>query len=155
MCPDLKKSVVRSYRASVIGNIKSHLMGMQGFASMAREIIQNADDSGAQTIKFDIREDNLAVWNNAELSNCEVIDECPWKTQGNPYSGTKKACDFHAISEVGSSNKFTEKGLIGRFGIGFVSVSVFKSIKESISSMVKGNGIKSVLCRLLGVFFAK
>jgi hypothetical protein len=90
---------------------------------MAREIIQNADDCGAKVLKFDIQNDALEIWNDAEFSNCSSIENvCPWLSQGNPISGTKRACDFHAISNVGSSNKYREEGLIGRFGIGFVSV---------------------------------
>jgi len=39
-----------------------------------------------------------------------------------PSGGSRKACDFHAISTVGSGNKYRDPSLIGRFGIGFVSV---------------------------------
>lgn len=112
-----------SYSAPLISNIRQILTGLQGFDSMAREIIQNADDAGAKSIRFDITDDALIVANDAKFLNCGLnADECPWATDGNLQLGKRKACDFHAISKVGSGNKYNQPGLIGRFGIGFVSV---------------------------------
>lgn len=112
-----------SYSAPLISNIRQILTGLQGFDSMAREIIQNADDAGAKNIRFDITDDALVVWNDAEFLSCGLnSDECPWSREGSPHLGKRKACDFHAISKVGSGNKYNQPGLIGRFGIGFVSV---------------------------------
>ena len=112
-----------SYSAPLISNIRQILTGLQGFDSMAREIIQNADDAGARSIRFDITDEALVVWNDAAFLSCGLnSDECPWTTSGSPQLGKRKACDFHAISKVGSGNKYNQPGLIGRFGIGFVSV---------------------------------
>ena len=112
-----------SYSAPLISNIRQILTGLQGFDSMAREIIQNADDAGAKNICFDITDSALVVWNNAKFLSCGLnSDECPWSREENPHLGKRKACDFHAISKVGSGNKYNQPGLIGRFGIGFVSV---------------------------------
>lgn len=112
-----------SYSAPLISNIRQILTGLQGFDSMAREIIQNADDAGAKNIRFDITDSALVVLNDAEFLSCGLnSDECPWSREGNPHLGKRKACDFHAISKVGSGNKYNQPGLIGRFGIGFVSV---------------------------------
>jgi len=33
-----------SYTANLLGNIRSHLAGLQGYDVMALELIQNADD---------------------------------------------------------------------------------------------------------------
>ena len=110
------------YTAPLIGNIRQILTGLQGFDSMAREIIQNADDAGASTICFDIGKKSLHVWNNAKFESCGLEHaRCDW--ENDLKSGRrKKACDFHAISTVGSGNKYGDPALIGRFGIGFVSV---------------------------------
>lgn len=90
---------------------------------MARELIQNADDARAEEMVFEIDDDALRIWNSGKFSSCETQDgHCPWEVSGNPHSGTRRPCDFHAISTVGSGNKYGEQGLIGRFGIGFVSV---------------------------------
>src|SRR3546814_13350257 len=37
-------------------------------------------------------------------------------------SGLRRACNFHAISRMGSRNKIQVASQVGRFGIGFVSV---------------------------------
>lgn len=112
-----------SYSAPLISNIRQILTGLQGFDSMAREIIQNADDAGAKNIRFDITDDALVVWNDEGFLSCGLnSDECPWSREGSPHLGKRKSCDFHAISKVGSGNKYNQPGLIGRFGIGFVSV---------------------------------
>lgn len=112
-----------SYSAPLISNIRQILTGLQGFDSMAREIIQNADDAGAKSIKFNINDRALVVWNDAEFINCGLTsDECSWAADESSTLGKRKACDFHAISKVGSGNKYNQPGLIGRFGIGFVSV---------------------------------
>jgi hypothetical protein len=109
------------YTAPLIGNIRQILTGLQGFDSMAREIVQNADDAGADKIRFNIGEKSLDVWNNAEFASCGLeTGRCDWET--DPDDKQRKACDFHAISTVGSGNKYRDPALIGRFGIGFVSV---------------------------------
>jgi hypothetical protein len=123
MSETVQQSRTRPYTASLIGNIRAILTGLQGFQAMARELIQNADDAPAEHMVFDIDEDALRVWNSGKFSSCETQHGlCPWEVRGNPNTGTKRACDFHAISTVGSGNKYREQGLIGRFGIGFVSV---------------------------------
>ena len=111
------------YVAPLIGNIRQILTGLQGFDSMAREIIQNADDAGASRIRFSIEPKCLRVWNDAEFLSCGLTAaKCPWEVNERSPDGTRKACDFHAISTVGSGNKYRDPSLIGRFGIGFVSV---------------------------------
>jgi hypothetical protein len=119
--PNKPKEIL--YGANLLGSIRQILTGLQGFDSMAREIIQNADDAGADTIRFDIGKTSLRIWNNAKFESCDhglESDLCEWETK--PGSRRRKACDFHAISTVSSSNKYLDPDLIGRFGIGFVSV---------------------------------
>ncbi len=111
------------YGANLLGSIRQILTGLQGFDAMARELIQNADDAGATAIRFDICEDSLTVWNDAKFDACGhdiESDICKWELETS--SRRRKACDFHAISNVSSSNKYLDRELIGRFGIGFVSV---------------------------------
>jgi len=50
-----------SYVASLLGTIRSHLEGLQGYDVMALELIQNADDAKADEISFDITEQGLWV----------------------------------------------------------------------------------------------
>src|SRR5208282_3914583 len=111
------------YVAPLLGNIRQILTGLQGFDAMALEMVQNADDAGAEQICFDIRDDSLRIWNDASFSSCGLHDlKCPWEVSRGPDGRRCKACDFHSISTVGSGNKYSEPYMIGRFGIGFVSV---------------------------------
>ena len=42
-----------SYTANLLGNIRSHLAGLQGYDVMVLELIQNADDAKAESVVFD------------------------------------------------------------------------------------------------------
>ncbi|MBB4836977.1 hypothetical protein HNP52_000028 [Sphingomonas kyeonggiensis] len=111
-----------NYEADLLGNIQQALAGLQGFGVMALELIQNADDAGAGTLRFDVCDTALFVYNSAEFSTCGLTEaRCPWERDGDP-EGHKRACNFHAISRMGSRNKVRVASQIGRFGIGFVSV---------------------------------
>jgi len=108
-----QSSWTRYYSSSLIGNIRQIMTGLQGFEAMASELIQNANDAGAERMRFDIDEDALPIWNSREFANCKTHENtCPWKALGNPLSGTYRACDFEAISEVVSGNKYREAGLM-------------------------------------------
>ncbi len=48
-----RKSILYSH--DLIGGIRSHLAGLQGYDVMALELIQNADDAKADAITFDPR----------------------------------------------------------------------------------------------------
>ena len=59
-----------SYTANLLGNIRSHLAGLQGYDVMALELIQNADDAKAEEILFDVRPDGLFVQNSGRFRYC-------------------------------------------------------------------------------------
>jgi len=59
-----------SYTANLLGNIRSHLAGLQGYDVMALELIQNADDAKADEISFRISDEGLYVSNNGRFSYC-------------------------------------------------------------------------------------
>ncbi len=105
------------YTSNLLGNIRSHLQGLQGFDTMALELIQNADDAKAKQIVFDVREDGLLVWNSGTFTYCGELGKKPC-----PYHTTEGySCDFHRISDFGSGGKLSRSENIGRFGIGFSS----------------------------------
>ena len=111
-----------SYEADLLGNIQQALSGLQGFDVMALELIQNADDAGADTMIFDVRDDALVVSNNKSFTTCGLqARRCPWESGGSP-DGISRPCNFHAISRMGTRSKIQGGDQIGRFGIGFVSV---------------------------------
>ena len=106
------------YDADLIGNITQVLAGLQGYETMALELLQNADDAGASSVRFDLRNDRLIVTHDSEFTSCGLQSTtCPWREDGKG-----RRCDFHGISLMASAGKARDAGQIGRFGIGFVSV---------------------------------
>lgn len=59
-----------SYTANLLGNIRSHLAGLQGYDVMALELIQNADDAKAESVVFDITDRGLLVFNSGKFTYC-------------------------------------------------------------------------------------
>lgn len=59
-----------SYTANLLGNIRSHLAGLQGYDVMALELIQNADDAKAEAVVFDISDRGLLVVNSGKFTYC-------------------------------------------------------------------------------------
>lgn len=106
-----------AYTSNLLGTIRSHLQGLQGFDTMALELIQNADDAEAEEIVFDVREEGLQVWNSGTFRYCGALKEevCPF------HKSEEYSCDFHRIADFGSGGKLSHSENIGRFGIGFSS----------------------------------
>ncbi|MFC7498467.1 protein NO VEIN domain-containing protein [Enterovirga sp. GCM10030262] len=112
-----------SYEADLCGNIEQALKALQGYGIMALELIQNADDAGATTLRIDARDEALAVTNNESFSRCSLAKkECDWSTGDVEASDGRRTCNFHAITRMGGRSKLGSEDQIGRFGIGFVSV---------------------------------
>lgn len=121
------------YTANLLGNIRSHLAGLQGFDVMALELIQNADDAKAEEIIFDITDRGLLVRNSGRFTYCGDLHTrlCGFMASNN-YS-----CDYHRIADVGSGGKLSKGENIGRFGIGFVSTYQVTDHPEIRSSGIK------------------
>ena len=112
-----------SYEADLCGNIEQALKALQGYGIMALELIQNADDAGAATLRIDARDDALVVENDAEFNRCSLSGSvCDWSTGLVPESKGSRSCNFHAITRMGGRAKLGQENQTGRFGIGFVSV---------------------------------
>ena len=65
-----------------LGDLGAKLRDLQGYRTLAHELIQNADDAADATLMiFDVREDALVVDNDGVFSDCQQIEdsECPWK----------------------------------------------------------------------------
>src|SRR5689334_1445130 len=104
-----------------LGELGARLRDLQGYTSLAYELIQNAEDSGnASYISFNIRQDELVVDNDGVFSDCGTVEkpDCPWKT--DPARG--HMCDFHRFRLVAGGDKREQRHTIGAFGIGFTSV---------------------------------
>ncbi len=119
-----------AYTSNLLGTIRSHLQGLQGFDTMALELIQNADDARAERIIFDVRDDGLRVWNSGVFRYCGSLKEpvCSF------HSSEEGSCDFHRIADFGSGGKLSHSENIGRFGIGFSSTYQICDQPQIISS---------------------
>ena len=124
-----------SYTANLLGNIRSHLAGLQGYDVMALELVQNADDAKAQKIVFDITDDGLIVHNSGKFSYCGDLKTKPCAFQA--AQGANAICDYHRIIEVGSGGKWLQNENIGRFGIGFLSAYQITDRPEIRSSGIR------------------
>lgn len=122
-----------SYTANLLGNIKSHLAGLQGYDVMALELIQNADDAKADSVVFDITDKGLLVVNSGKFTYCGDLHTRPCSF----IASSNYSCDYHRIADVGSGGKLSRGENIGRFGIGFVSTYQVTDHPEIRSSGVK------------------
>lgn len=122
-----------SYTANLLGNIRSHLAGLQGYDVMALELIQNADDAEAESVVFDITDQGLLVVNTGKFTYCGDLNTRPCSHKAR----TDYDCDYHRIADVGSGGKLSRGENIGRFGIGFVSTYQVTDHPEIRSSGVK------------------
>ena len=132
-----------SYTANLLGNIRSHLAGLQGYDVMALELIQNADDAKAEEIVFDVTPDGLVVRNSGAFTYCGELDSSPCPCE----EGTGYSCDYHRITDVGSGGKLFQSENIGRFGIGFLSAYQVTDRPE-----IRSSGIKLTLVPEEGVW---
>ena len=132
------------YTANLLGNIRSHLAGLQGYDVMALELIQNADDAKAEEMVFDISDDGLVVRNNGVFTYCGDLESNPCGLKAKSgYS-----CDYHRIVEVGGGGKLLRSENIGRFGIGFLSTYQVTDHPE-----IRSSGIKLTLVPESGEWF--
>ena len=104
-----------------LGDLSAKLRDLQGFSTLAYELIQNADDvPKATSMTFNVCDNSLVVDNDGIFSDCQRIeeDECPWKTD----PAREHRCDFHRFRHIASGDKRGEAGTTGAFGIGFIAV---------------------------------
>ena len=116
-----------------LGDLGAKLRDLQGYRTLAHELIQNADDAaGATSMVFDVCEGELIVDNDGVFSDCGQIEgpECPWKSD----TARDHRCDFHRFRHVASGDKRGEAGTTGAFGIGFIAVYQITDRPELIST---------------------
>lgn len=94
-------------------------------AHFVYELIQNADDTLATKITFELYKDHLVFRHNGKIqfSISEVKDEVKEKD-------IQKRGHINAITSIGASNKSEDKNKIGKFGIGFKAVFEYCSEPE-------------------------
>jgi hypothetical protein len=116
-----------------LGDLGAKLRDLQGFATLAHELIQNADDAaGATRMSFGVSRSALVVNNDGQFSDCGQVEEpeCPWRHDAS----RGYMCDFHGFRSVASGHKRERQGTTGAFGIGFISVYQITDQPELISA---------------------
>src|SRR5438132_9981020 len=92
-----------------LGDLGAKLRDLQGYRTLAYELIQNADDArDATSMTFDVREDAFIVDNDGRFTDCLHIDQpdCPWRQDKN----RGHRCDFHRFRHIASGDKRGEAG---------------------------------------------
>lgn len=127
----MTSSTYLSRSIDYLGDLGAKLRDLQGYGTLARELIQNADDAPASWMSFDIRQDSLVLDNDGVFSSCENIEapECLRRTNDNAHR-----CDFHRFRLIASGDKRLQEGATGAFGIGFISVYQLTDQPELISA---------------------
>ena len=115
-----------------LGDLGAKLRDLQGYATLAHELIQNADDAPASWMNFTIKKDALILDNDGVFASCGQVEDsqCAWTGKGND----SHKCDFHRLRLIGSGDKRLQEGTTGAFGIGFISVYQLTDQPELISS---------------------
>jgi hypothetical protein len=133
MSTQVRQSRSISRGIDYLGDLGAKLRDLQGFATLAHELIQNADDAdGAGHMAFDVTEEALVVDNDGTFTDCGHAEEleCPWKDDPS----RRYLCDFHGLRYVASGHKRERRGTTGAFGIGFISVYQATDRPELISA---------------------
>jgi uncharacterized protein DUF3883 len=117
-----------------VESIARMLKDLSGHASLAFELIQNADDApGASAMSFDIRKSALIVWNDGRFSDCgDQLTLGPERCRDLARTGHR--CDFHRFRLVSSGDKRGIADTTGSFGIGFTAVYQVTDTPQLISS---------------------
>ncbi|MCY4081246.1 MAG: DUF3883 domain-containing protein [Caldilineaceae bacterium] len=123
-----------SRTTNYLGDLGAKLRDLQGYSTLAHELIQNADDANASLMSFNIMPDALILDNDGVFSDCQCHDndtpQCPWTHDGKH----NHQCDFHRFREHSSGDKRFQEGTTGAFGIGFISVYQLTDSPELISA---------------------
>jgi Domain of unknown function (DUF3883) len=110
----------RSRGIDYLGNLGRMLRDLTGFATLMFELLQNADDAGATSMRIDVGQDALVVFNDAVFSDCGDQDLPPEDCLYLEPRGHR--CDLHSFRDVASGDKRGRADTTGAFGIGFTAV---------------------------------
>jgi (2R)-phospho-3-sulfolactate synthase (ComA) len=62
-----------------LANMASQLADLIGYPVLAYELIQNADDGGAELLSFRVLDDRLGIWNDRPFKDCgSRVDQQAW-----------------------------------------------------------------------------
>lgn len=81
------------------------------------ELLQNADDAGASSVRFVLRKDSLVFAHNGTKRFTVTNPDTEREDKENNCLG-----DINAITSIANSSKSSDKNTIGKFGVGFKAV---------------------------------
>ena len=114
---------------SITGRIKEALEDYDQDIDVFKELIQNAEDAGANEIKF------VIDWRNHPTENLLTNEMAAW--QGPALLVYNNAVfsdeDFINICEIAGASKKIDPTKIGRFGVGFCSVYHITDVPSFVS----------------------
>ena len=115
-----------------LGDLGAKLRDLQGYRTLAYELIQNADDAHSDWMSFDVRRDALILDNGGVFTDCGNVDApaCRWTGDGVH----NHRCDFHRFRLIGAGDKRLQEGTTGAFGIGFIAVYQLTDQPELITA---------------------
>ena len=128
-----RKAIAIPRRLDHLDTIETILRNLQGYSTLAYELVQNADDvPNTASISFDITPRSLVIDNDGVFSDCGEIEEpeCPWRE--DPHRGYR--CDFHRLCHLAGSDKRRQPGTTGKFGVGLIAVYQITDRPQVISN---------------------
>ncbi|QSZ28753.1 hypothetical protein DSL72_003258 [Monilinia vaccinii-corymbosi] len=118
---------------SITNALKNICRDYPAGGAVLRELLQNADDAGASTVKF-VLDDNF--YETEPLLHPELAQyQGPALLAFNSAKFLDK--DFESLSRVGDSLKFSDGATTGRFGRGFNSVRRIYASRFSITDFMQ------------------
>jgi hypothetical protein len=101
-----------------LGNLANVLKDLSGGAALLHELLQNADDAKADTVRFAATEAELTVCNSGDFTSCGYprAEVCPWRDDRG------RSCDLHSFRIFAGRHKSSDSATTGAFGVGFTSV---------------------------------
>ncbi|XP_061446783.1 sacsin-like [Rhineura floridana] len=111
--------------------IRNNLREYSQDADVFLELLQNAEDAGAQSCRFlvDLREHNAAVEGLLDPGMAVCQGPALWAQNDALFSET----DFSNIIRLGAATKEHQEGKIGRFGLGFCTVYHMTDVPSLLS----------------------
>lgn len=127
-------STKRSRAVDHLGFIRRTLSELSGYATLAFELIQNADDTKRATwLRFDVRDEALWVEDDGGFTDCGDQDVGPDDCLFLDEHGHR--CDFHSFRLLSGADKRLRDDTTGAFGIGFTAVYQVTDRPEILSGV--------------------
>ena len=122
---------IKGQREKITNRLRDIVTRYEAPVEVFKELLQNADDAKAQTVKFLF--DYTSSYNCTSLINPEMeMFQGPSLYVYNDKKFSED--DFKSILEIGGETKKTDTSKIGRFGLGFNTIYHLTDVPSFVSS---------------------